>query len=70
MIKYLMSKCKPVPKYSEYKVKKDIATHMESLVYTASKKVENIQLPNFHKFFRGFTDIFSKNVLKILHIKT
>ena len=44
-------------------VKKDIATHMESLAYTASKKVENIQLENFHDFLRGYTDIFSKNVL-------
>ena len=44
-------------------VKKDITTHMESLAYTASKKVENIQLENFNDFLRGYTDIFSKNVL-------
>ena len=43
-------------------VKKDIATHMESLAYTASRKVEKIQLENFHEFLRGYTDIFSKNV--------
>ena len=36
---------------------------MESLTYTASKKVENIQLENFHKFLGGYIDIFSKNVL-------
>ena len=36
---------------------------MESWAYTASKKVENIQLENFHDFLRGYTDIFSKNVL-------
>ena len=44
-------------------VKKDIATHKESLTYTASKKVENFQLENFHEFLRGYSDIFSKNVL-------
>ena len=44
-------------------VKKDIATHMESLADTALKKVENIQLQNFHEFLKGYTDIFSKNVL-------
>ena len=44
-------------------VYKDIATHMESLAYTSSKKVENIILEKFHEFLRGCTDIFSKNVL-------
>ena len=44
-------------------VYKDIATHMEPLAYTALKKVENIQLENFHKFLRVCTNIFSKNVL-------
>ena len=36
---------------------------MESLAYTAQKKVENIQLENSHEFLRGYTDIFSKNNL-------
>ena len=36
---------------------------METLAYTVSKKVENIQLENFHEFLKGYTDIFSKNVL-------
>ena len=36
---------------------------MEQLAYTALKKVENIQLENFHKFLRVCTNIFSKNVL-------
>ena len=44
-------------------VTKDTATHMESLAHTVSKKVENIQLENFHKLLRSYTDIFSKNVL-------
>ena len=43
-------------------VKKDITTHTEALAYTASKKVENIQLENVYEFLRGCTDIFSKNV--------
>ena len=43
--------------------KKDITTHMESLAYTALKKVENIQLQNFNEFLRGYTGIFPKNVL-------
>ena len=43
--------------------KKDIVAHMESLAYTTSKKVENIQLSNFHEFLRGYTDMISKNVL-------
>ena len=36
---------------------------MESLAYTTSKKVENIQLENYHEFLRGYTDMISKNVL-------
>ena len=36
---------------------------MESLANTASKKVVNIQSENFHEFLRGYTDIFSKNIL-------
>ena len=35
---------------------------MESLAYTTSKKVESIQLENFHEFLGYYTDIFSKNV--------
>ena len=49
-------------KNKEKNVKKDIATHTESLAYTASKKVGKIQLWNFHDILRGYTDIFSKNV--------
>ena len=45
------------------KDKNAITTHMESLAYTASKKVENIQLQNFNEFLRGYTVIFPKNVL-------
>ena len=41
-------------------VKTDIAIHIESLAYTALKKVKNIKLENFHEFL---TDIFSKNIL-------
>ena len=49
---------------NKYKiVKKDITIHLESLAYTASEKVKNIQLENFHEFLRSYTDIFSKNVL-------
>ena len=44
-------------------IKKDIATNMESLAYSASKQVDPSQLENFHEFLRGYTDIFSKNVL-------
>ena len=36
---------------------------MESLAYSASKQVDPSQLENFHEFLRGYTDIFSKNVL-------
>ena len=36
--------------------KKNIAANMESLAHSAS-------LENFHEFLRGYTDIFSKNVL-------
>ena len=36
---------------------------MDLLAYIASKKVENIQLESFHEFLRGYTDMFSKNVL-------
>ena len=36
---------------------------MESLAYSASKQVDPSQLENFHEFFRGYTDVFSKNVL-------
>ena len=43
-------------------LKKDIAIHMESLAFKASKEVDNIDLENFHEFLRGYTDIFSKNV--------
>ena len=43
-------------------VKKDITGHIESLAYTASKKVENIKLENCHEFLREYTDIFLKNV--------
>ena len=44
-------------------IKKDIATNMESLAYSASKQVDPSQLKNFHECLRGYTDIFSKNVL-------
>ena len=44
-------------------IKKDIATNMESLAYSASKQVDPSQLENFHEFLRGYTYIFSKNVL-------
>ena len=44
-------------------IKKDIAANMESLAYSASKQVDPSQLENFHEFLRGYTDIFSKNVL-------
>ena len=44
-------------------IKKDIATNMESLAYSASKQVDPSQLENFHEFLRGYTDIFLKNVL-------
>ena len=44
-------------------IKKDIATNMESLAYSASKQVDPSQLENFHEFLSGYTDIFSKNVL-------
>ena len=43
-------------------VKKDITPHIEPLAYAGSKKVENIQLENFHEFLREYTDMFSKNV--------
>ena len=36
---------------------------MESLAYSASKQIDPSQLENFHEFLRGYTDIFSKNVL-------
>ena len=36
---------------------------MESLAYSASKQVDPSQLENSHEFLRGYTDIFSKNVL-------
>ena len=36
---------------------------MESLAYSASKQVDPSQLENFHEFLRGYTYIFSKNVL-------
>ena len=36
---------------------------MDLLAYIASKKVENIQWESFHEFLRGYTDMFSKNVL-------
>ena len=36
---------------------------MESLAHSASKQVDPSQLENFHEFLRGYTDIFSKNVL-------
>ena len=35
---------------------------MEALAYATSKKVESIQLENFHEFLRDYTDIFSKNI--------
>ena len=35
---------------------------MDSLAYTALRKVENIPLENFHEFLRGYTDMFPKNV--------
>ena len=36
---------------------------MESLAYTAFKQVGPPQLQNFYEFLRGYTDIFSKNIL-------
>ena len=36
---------------------------MKSLANTVSKKVKFIQLENLQEFLRGYTDIFSKNVL-------
>ena len=51
-------------------VKKDVATHMESLAYTASKNVKNIQLENFHEFFILIHFQIMFLTLKILHIKT
>ena len=36
---------------------------MESLAYSASKQVDPSQLENLLEFLRGYTDIFSKNVL-------
>ena len=44
-------------------IKKGIVANMESLAYSASKQVDPSQLENFHEFFRGYTDIFSKSVL-------
>ena len=44
-------------------IKKNIAANMESLAHSASKQVDPSQLENFHEFLRGYTDIFSKNVL-------
>ena len=43
-------------------IKKDIATRMESVAYIASKKVEQLQLEDFHEFLRGYTDIFARNI--------
>ena len=36
---------------------------MESLAYSTSKEVDPLHIENFHEFLRGYTDIFSKNVL-------
>ena len=36
---------------------------MESLAYSTSKQVDPSQFENVHQFLRGYTDIFSKNVL-------
>ena len=36
---------------------------MEKVAYIASKKVENLELENFYEFLRGYTDIFTKNLL-------
>ena len=47
----------------EKQIKKDIAANMESLAYSASKQVDPSQLENFHEFLRGYTYIFSKNVI-------
>ena len=44
-------------------IKKNIVANMESLAHSASKQVDPSQLENFHEFLRGYTDIFSKNVL-------
>ena len=44
-------------------IKKNIAANMESLAHSGSKQVDPSQLENFHEFLRGYTDIFSKNVL-------
>ena len=43
-------------------IKKFLASHMESLAYTTSGKVQDNQLKEFHEFLHGYTDIFSKNI--------
>ena len=42
---------------------KGIVANMESLAYSTSKQVDPPQFENVHQFLRGYTDIFSKNVL-------
>lgn len=43
-------------------MKNDIAVHIESWAYNESKKVEKIQIENFHEFLRDYTDIVSSVV--------
>ena len=44
-------------------LKKNLAATFESLALRTSKEVSNLSLEEFHEFLRGYTDIFTKNIM-------
>ena len=45
-------------------IKKNLAANLESVAQKTSIDVDHTQLKEFHEFLRGYTDIFTKNILK------